>query len=117
MDGGMRKQPKYGNKRVTRHGITFDSKREADRYTYLLSLQKSGDITNLERQVRIPLAGKNGPILTPTGRQSYYVADFTYVDWRIGAVKVIEDAKGYPTEVFKLKRAIMSAQGLEIKTT
>lgn len=58
------KKSKYGNKRVERHGIKFDSKREADRYTILLADQQAGHITNLERQVKIPLMGKNGPILT-----------------------------------------------------
>lgn len=111
------KKSKYGNKRVTRHGIKFDSKREADRYTILLARQRNGDITNLERQVKIPLIGKAGPILTPTGRQAHYIADFSYVDWSIGGVKVIEDAKGYPTEVFKLKRAILKAQNIDITET
>lgn len=97
---------------------TFHSKREARRWGELCILQQAGEISNLERQVKIELRGKNGPILTPKCKQpAVYIADFTYVDWRNGGVKVIEDAKGYATEVFRLKRAILAAQGVEILVT
>lgn len=111
------KRPKYGNRKVTVDGVKFDSKREADRWASLCKLQAAGEISNLERQVRIPLIGRDGPILTPTGRQAVYVADFTYVDWSLNGAKVIEDSKGFETPEFKLKRAILKAQGLEILTT
>lgn len=107
------KPSKYRNKRVTAHGHTFDSKREARRYGELLLLQAAGEISKLERQVKIPLYGRDGPILTPTGRQMHYVADFRYVDADSG-LTVIEDAKGMETDVFKIKRAILAAQGVEV---
>jgi hypothetical protein len=107
------KPSKYRNKRVEAHGHTFDSKREARRYGELLILQGAGEISDLERQVKIPLHGRDGPILTPTGRQMHYVADFRYVDADSGRV-VIEDSKGMETDVFKLKRAILAAQGVEV---
>ena len=52
-------------------------------------------------------------IRTPTGRVAHYVADFIYIDNRTG-LEVIEDAKGYPTPEYKLKRAILAAQGVQI---
>lgn len=110
----VRKPSKYRNKRVEAHGYTFDSKKEARRYGELLILQDAGEICRLERQVKIPLHGRDGPILTPTGRQMHYVADFRYVDWRKNGRIVIEDAKGMETDVFKLKRAILAAQGVEV---
>jgi hypothetical protein len=111
------RRAKYGNKRVKFQGVTFDSIAERDRFIALSQLQREGHISNLERQVKIPLQGKRGPILTPTGRQAYYVADFTYVDWREDGVKIIEDKKGMQTPEFKLKRAILAAQGIEIRVT
>ena len=106
--------PKYRNKRIMQGGIKFDSVREANRYANLLLLQGAGQISNLERQVKIPLHGRDAPILTPTGRQMHYVADFRYVDNRQGGAVVIEDAKGFEVDVFKLKRAILAAQGVKI---
>lgn len=111
------KRPKYGNRKVTVDGIKFDSKREADRWLVLRDRERKGEIAKLERQVRIPLMGRDGPILTPTGRQAVYVADFTYVDWALDGAKITEDAKGFETPEFKLKRAILKAQGVEILTT
>ena len=42
-----------------------------------------------------------------------YIADFQYVDVKLGLV-VIEDAKGFSTDTFKLKRAILAAMGLQV---
>jgi hypothetical protein len=111
------KRSKYGNRKVTADGIKFDSAKEAKRWGELRFLEQAGEISNLKRQVRIPLIGRDGPILTPTGRQSFYVADFTYVDWRLNGANVVEDSKGFETPEFKLKRAILAAQAVEILTT
>lgn len=100
-------------KRVTVDGIKFDSKREAKRYLELKLLERAGEVTGLELQVPIALEGRDGAILTPTGRQMRYKADFRYYDHRLGAW-VIEDAKGWPTDVYKMKKAILAAQGVTI---
>ena len=50
----MKKQ-KYGNKKVKRDGMIFDSQREADRWTYLCQLMDAGIITELDRQVTFEL--------------------------------------------------------------
>lgn len=45
-----RSRAKYGNRKVVVDGITFDSKKEAQRYTELKSLEKAGKITGLQLQ-------------------------------------------------------------------
>ena len=103
-----------GTRRETVDGITFDSKREAKRYRELKLREKAGEITNLECQVPIPLFGRNDAIRTPTGKQMRYIADFSYVDWTLNGARVLEDAKGWPTDVYRIKKAILDAQGIEI---
>lgn len=106
-----------GAQRVTVGGITFDSKAEAERWGQLQLLQAAGEICDLQRQVRIPLEGRDGPIMTDGGtRQRTYVADFVYFDRALGA-QVIEDRKGHATEVFNIKRAILEAQGVKVMVT
>jgi len=109
------KKSKYGNKRVTVDGIKFDSIKEAGRWVVLCRRQSAGEIIDLKRQVKIPLLGRDDNVKTPTGRPAHYVADFTYTDLTLNGVHVIEDAKGMQTEVFKLKNAILCAQGVEVK--
>lgn len=105
---------KYGAKRTELDGINFASKREAKRYSELKLLQAAGEIRDLELQVPVPLMGERDKIKTPTGRHMRYVADFRYFDARLNAW-VIEDAKGFMTPEYKLKRAILAAMGLEIR--
>ena len=108
----MRKS-KFKNIRVEVDGIRFDSKKEAKRYSELKLLEKAGEIGNLELQPSFKLSCGDRPILIkspgyPNGRQATYRADFAY--WCPKREKrVIEDAKGYRTDVFKLKRAIVEA--------
>ncbi|WP_296763742.1 DUF1064 domain-containing protein [Sediminimonas sp.] len=104
---------KYGATKVTRGGITFDSKREADRYDQLLMLERGGVITHLQRQVWIDLIGADGaPLKSDSGRVLHYLADFTYRD--DDGRRVVEDSKGISTRVFKLKKAMLRAQGVEV---
>ena len=108
---------KYGAEKVTVDGIRFDSKREANRWIYLKSLERDGKITDLRRQVPIHLFGRDGPLLTPAGRPMRYVADFRYVDLSDEAtagLTVFEDAKGHPTKDYLIKKAVAAAQGVEI---
>lgn len=46
---------KYGNKKVSFFGITFDSERERDRYLVLKEAQDKGLISELEMQVKYEL--------------------------------------------------------------
>ena len=95
-------------------GIKFDSRREARRWSELQILQRAGYITDLERQVSIELLGRDDKILTPTGRPMRYVADFRYYDHKLKAT-VIEDAKGHPTDTYKMKEAILAAMGIKVR--
>ena len=111
----MGRRHKYGAKPTIADGIKFPSKKEAHRWLELKLLEKAGRITNLERQIKIPLQGKFGPIMTDSGKsQRTYVADFRYVDWDLNGVVVIEDSKGMETPEFKLKKAILAAQNVEL---
>ena len=112
------KRRKYRNKTSIVDGVRFDSQKEAHRWGVLRLLQRNGLIRDLQRQVRIPLRGADGNPLrfVPSGRAAFYVADFAYHDVPKG-VDVIEDAKGVQTPEFKLKRAILASQGVEIILT
>jgi len=111
-----RPQRVVGAIRTKAHGFTFDSRKEARRYGELLILEAAGEIHSLRRQVKFELRGALDYILTPTGRKMRYVADFHY--WDVAAFKwVVEDVKSgkHRTEVYQIKRAILAAQGVEIR--
>lgn len=114
--GGAKKGRVRGTKAMVVQGIKFHSKREANRYVALRQLECAGIIENLRLQVPYELQGADGPILTPTGRKMIYKADFVYFDKRINA-EVVEDSKGWATDVFKIKKAILAAQGVEVVET
>ena len=105
---------KYGNKKVTLFGVTFDSKREAQRFVDLVSMQRAGKISDLHLQVPFELVP---PIKNEAGktiqRGVSYVADFTYME---NGNFIVEDAKGVRTEGYKLKKKLMLwRHGIQIK--
>jgi len=83
----------------------FDSKREQKRYADLQLLERAGEITHLERQVRFQLIPAQrdaaGKLLE---REVAYVADFRYIE---DGDTIIEDVKGFETPDFKIKRKLM----------
>lgn len=95
-------------------GITFDSKREADRYLVLKGMEEDRLIEDLRRQVRYELV----PAFDVGGRHYrpiYYVADFVYVE---DGEEVVEDVKGMVTDVYKLKSKLFARRyGKAIKET
>lgn len=108
---------KYNNKKITREGVTFDSKREARRYTQLRLLEDAGEITALERQVKFVLipTQREPDTIGPRGgkkpgklleKECAYIADFVYIDTRSGE-KVVEDTKGMRTADYIIKRKLM----------
>lgn len=103
-----------GAEKTQLDGITFHSKREAKRWAELQLLEKAGEISNLRRQVPLDLLGREDFIKTPTGKVMTYVCDFVYVDMKTH-LTVYEDAKGHPTDTYKMKRAILDAMGIEIR--
>lgn len=101
---GILKQSKYKNKKTIVNGIEFDSKKEAKRYQELLLLQRQGIITDLKRQVPyilVPAFNLN----KKRYRAMSYVADFVYKE---NGKEIVEDTKGYRTEVYKIKKKLMA---------
>lgn len=114
------KRAKYGNKKVTIGGETFDSKKEGDRWVDLLRKQEAGEISHLERQPKFYLYGAKGPVLIrsrgyPNGRRAVWKGDFAYF-CSIRNKRICEDVKGFRTQIFILKKAVVEAcyPGLEI---
>ena len=122
-NAGAAKKPAKGRSRVMGtvakevDGIKFHSTKEARRYVVLRDLQAAGRICNLEMQVPYVLMGKDGPLKTPTGRDMRYILDFRYVDWDRDGRTILEDVKGWQTDVSKIKLAIMAAQGDPVELT
>lgn len=96
---------KYGNKRLTIDGVTWDSKREYQRWLVLRQAEKDGLISDLERQPKFELV--------PAIKETYvkhlktkdkvcertiqlsvtYIADFAYIK---DGKRVVEDVKASP---------------------
>ena len=112
------KRSKYGNVKTERHGIIFDSIKEADRYDQLLLLERAGEISHLERQPKILLFCGDEPVIGENGRQLYYKPDFRYFDKSMDG-RVIEDCKGFKTKEYRLKKAYVQAmfRGVRILET
>ena len=105
---------KYHARKTTVDGITFDSRREADRYLVLKSMEEEGAIEDLRRQVRYELI----PAFDVDGRHyrpAFYVADFVYVE---GGEEVVEDVKGMRTDTYRLKSKLFARRyGKSIRET
>lgn len=108
---------KYKNTKTIVDGITFDSKKEAKRWTELKLLESAGVISDLRRQVRFELIpsqrepdmiGSRGGIIKGKllERKVEYIADFVYCDTETGET-VVEDTKGIQTKDYKIKRKLM----------
>lgn len=105
---------KYHAKKTVVDDITFDSRKEADRYLVLKGMEEDGSIEGLRRQVRyelVPAFDVDGKHYRPV----YYVADFVYVE---DGKTVVEDVKGMVTDVYKLKSKLFARRyGMSIKET
>ena len=113
----LQKTNKYGNRKTTVDGITFDSAKEAARYCELKMLARAGQISDLTLQKEYelqPAFNKNGKHY----RKITYIADFTYFDERTQEF-IVEDVKGHKTKEYLLKRKIFEYQypNLTIKET
>ena len=99
---------KYRNRKVENEHGKFDSAKEAQRYAELVLLERAGAIANLRRQVPYALVVAGVYI-------GKYVADMVYKE---GEKVVVEDVKGFKTEVYRLKRLLMLAcHNVEVKET
>ncbi|MFL8969332.1 DUF1064 domain-containing protein [Helcococcus kunzii] len=105
------KSPKYKNKKVKHDGITFDSILEKDRYIELKRLEKLGLISDLKLQPKFEII-PTVRYRNKTYRVTYYIADFMYLDSKKN--KIVEDTKGFETDVYKLKRKLFLLQNPDI---
>ncbi len=115
---------KYGSKKITRDGMTFDSLKEYRRFCELSLLQRAGAITELKRQVEYELIPaqrepdtvgvrggvKKGKVIEHAVK---YVADFVYKE---NGKQIVEDTKGFKTKDYIIKRKLMLwRHGIRIK--
>ena len=123
------RRSKYGNRKTVVDGITFDSKKEANRFRELQLLERAGKITALQRQVKYVLIPtqreftneiykkgahyghfKPGKVLE---KECSYIADFAYIQ---DGAYIVEDTKGVRTEAYKIKRKLMLERyGIQVK--
>lgn len=121
----FRRNGKYNNRRFYVDQIAFDSQREAMRYRDLQLLQSAGQISDLRRQVTYELipVQREPDQVGPRGgvkagrvleRAVEYVADFVYKNE--AGETVVEDAKGFRTHDYVIKRKLMLwVHGIRIK--
>lgn len=98
---------KYGNRKVERDGIVFDSVKECQRYCELKLMQRAGLISDLRTQVRfelIPTQVFEFPDGVVKERAVTYKADFVY---KQDGQTVVEDTKGMRTKEYIIKRKLM----------
>lgn len=96
---------KYKNKKTVIDGITFDSKREANRYTELKLMEQAGLIKDLVLQPKFLLQDKF-KYRGRTYRKIEYLADFSYFSVE-DDILIVEDVKGVKTDVFRLKEKLL----------
>lgn len=94
---------KYHNTRTELNGRKYDSKAEATRAWELQQLEKIGEIEDLEYQVPFVLLDPKKGV----HRGIKYLADFVYSE---NGKTVVEDSKGFRTEVFKLKKKMFQSR-------
>jgi hypothetical protein len=109
------KANKYHAKKVVANGIVYDSRKEARRHVQLLDMERNGEITDLQRQVKFVLipAQREPDTIGPRGgvkkgklleHECAYIADFVY---EANGERVVEDTKGVRTKDYIIKRKLM----------
>lgn len=108
---------KYGNHSVTVDGVRYDSKDESLRHAFLKLLEQAGEIQNLRYHVKyelipaitedviVHLKTKDKVVTKTVQTARYYEADFVYTVTETGE-EVVEDFKGFETDLFKFKAAL-----------
>ena len=117
----FKRSGKYNAHQVERHGIKFDSEREADRWDFLIECQRKGLISELQRQVEfvlipdeyteetVQLKTKTKKVRKRTFIGVRYKADFVYYHNASGR-HVVEDTKISPKMIpkdYQLKEKMM----------
>lgn len=96
------KPHKYGARKHRLGNHVFHSGKEAARYRDLKQQEMVGIISDLELQPKFEL--QSG--FTHKGkryRPIFYIADFRY---KKDGIEIVEDVKGYHTDVYKLKKKL-----------
>lgn len=109
----LRKSPKP-NKYHAQRTSGYASSHEANRAFELHALADKGEITDLHEQFPFELIPEQTDATGKAVRPCFYYADFVYTD-KDGHT-VVEDAKGFRTDVYKLKKKLMLLRyGITIK--
>ena len=108
------KRSKYGNRKVVRDGIKFDSEREAARFSELKVLRAMRKIRDLRLQANFTLVEGYTTIEGKRIKPMVYRADFTYeratepdCNGTVYWLREVEDAKGAKTKDYMLKKKLM----------
>lgn len=101
----MNYRSKYGNLKVTRDGMTFDSIKEYRRFCELRLLERAGEVAELRRQVKFELLPSQRVDGKVVERPVTYIADFVYTDK--DGQQVVEDTKGVRTKEYIIKRKLL----------
>lgn len=112
---------KYGARKTVVDGITFDSRKEANRYRELKLLERAGEICCLRLQVPFELIPaqyeETGEVYTKGKNKGKpkrgkcienavnYIADFVYYN-SDATVRTVEDVKGMKTAAYIIKRKL-----------
>lgn len=105
---GKKLKSKYGARKTSVDGISFDSQAEANYYCKLKILLQKGEIDGFCRQARFLVTdGKDGE------KGTEYVTDFI-IFHRDGTYRIV-DVKGVQTPVFKLKIKCMKEKYPNLK--
>ena len=108
---------KYKAVKTTVDGITFDSKKEAKRYTELKLLEKAGMITHLELQPTYEIIINGVKVCSYRPDFRYFTVraeerEHTKFQRRMDSAnqerdpegQIVEDVKGYKTPLYRLKK-------------
>jgi len=107
------KKNKYHNRKVFYQGHWFDSEKEKAWYIKFRLMEKAGEIHDLKTQYEFVLI-ETFVVGEKRYRKMSYIADFIYKD-KEDKLHVV-DAKGFRTEVYKLKKKLMAWKyGIEVE--
>lgn len=95
---------KYHATKINYNGMTFDSKKEANRYKELVYMEDRGLILGLRCQVRYVVIPKQRDANGKAVRECAYIADFVYQQ---DGETIVEDVKGYRTPEYTIKKKLM----------
>ena len=100
---------KFNSKKVTVDGRTFDSASEAKHYVFALKPRlDAGEISNLQFQPEFRIEHRGIKICKYKADFSYYDKSVTGTQGQRGSL-VVEDVKGFKTDVYRLKKKLVEA--------